>query len=93
VQFGTGLTTIGDSAFHTCTGLKKLTFPASLTTIGAYAFSGSWNLYELTFTGKAPAIGTSAFKSMVAAAYYVPGDSWTSAVMQNYGGQITWKAK
>ena len=93
VQFGTGLTTIGDSAFHTCTGLKKLTFPASLTTIGAYAFSGSWNLYELTFTGKAPAIGTSAFKSMVAAAYYVPGDSWTSAVMQNYGGRITWKAK
>ncbi len=93
IQFGTGLKTIGDSAFHTCTRLKTLTFPASLTAIGAYAFSGSWDLYQLAFTGNAPTIGTDAFKSMAAIAYYTPGDSWTSAVMQNYGGNMTWKAK
>ena len=92
VTFGNGLTTLGDSAFHSCTGLKTLVFPASLESIGSYCFSGSWNLYKLTFQGDAPSIGTSAFKGIEAYAYYPSGnESWTSDVMQNYGGDVTWK--
>ena len=93
VTLGSGVKTIGEGAFNTCTGLKALVFPASLTSIGDYCFSGSWNLWKLTFRGDAPAIGTGAFKGLDAYAYY-PGDNatWTSAVMQNYGGAITWTA-
>ncbi len=94
VVLGEGVQTIAESAFHTCTGLKTIVFPASLTVIGDYCFSGSENLWKLTFQGDAPAIGSSAFKSMAATAYYPAGNAtWTSAVMQNYGGKITWKAQ
>ena len=87
------LTTIGDSAFHTCTSLKTIVIPAKVTGIGAYCFSGSYNLWKITFLGDAPAIGNYAFKGLAATAYYPGGNStWTSAVRQNYGGTITWKA-
>ena len=93
VSLGSGVTTLGESAFHTCTGLESMDFPASLESIGAYCFSGSQNIQQMTFLGDAPSIGTSAFKGMTAKAYY-PGSNatWTSAVMQNYGGSITWTA-
>ena len=93
VTLGSSVETLGESAFHTCTALKTLELPASLKTIGDYCFSGSYNLWKLTFNGNAPSIGSGAFKSMAATAYYPANDStWTSDVMQNYGGSITWKA-
>ena len=93
VTLGSSVETLGESAFHTCTALKTLELPASLKTIGDYCFSGSYNLWQLTFTGNAPSIGSGAFKSMAATACYPANDStWTSDVMQNYGGSITWKA-
>lgn len=87
------LRTIGDSAFHTCTGLSTIVIPVNVVTIGEYCFSGSRNLWQLTFNGNAPEIGTGAFKGLVATAYY-PGNhaAWTDAVLQNYGGTITWIA-
>ena len=94
VTLGSKVATIGEGAFNTCTGLKTIVFPASLKTIGDYCFSGSNNLWKLTFQGDAPNIGTGAFKGMNAYAYYPAGNlSWTSAVMQNYGGKITWTGK
>ena len=94
MTLGSKVATIGEGAFNTCTGLKTIVFPASLKTIGDYCFSGSNNLWKLTFQGDAPNIGTGAFKGMNAYAYYPAGNlSWTSAVMQNYGGKITWTGK
>ena len=93
VTLGSKVATIGEGAFNTCTGLKTIVFPASLKTIGDYCFSGSYNLWKLSFEGDAPSIGTGAFKGLVATAFY-PGSntSWTSDLMQNYGGKITWKS-
>ncbi len=92
VSLGSSVTTIGESAFHTCTAIKTIEVPASVETIGAYCFSGSYNLWQITFEGAAPSIGSSAFKGLAATAYYPADDSsWTSDVMQNYGGTITWK--
>ncbi len=92
VSLGSSVTTIGESAFHTCTAIKTIEIPASVETIGDYCFSGSYNLWQITFEGAAPSIGSSAFKGLAATAYYPADDSsWTSDVMQNYGGAITWK--
>ena len=92
VKLGSSVTTIGESAFHTCTAIKTIEIPASVESIGAYCFSGSYNLWQITFEGNAPSIGSSAFKGLTATAYYPADDSsWTSSVMQNYGGTITWK--
>ena len=92
VTLSESLTTIGDSAFHTCTGLSAIVIPVNVATIGEYCFSGSVNLGQITFQGDAPAIGNGAFNTLVATACYPSGNAtWTSGVMQNYGGTITWK--
>ena len=85
--------TIGESAFHSCTGLENITFPASVASIGDYCFSGSTKLSQMQFEGDAPKIGINAFRGLTVKAVY-PADnaSWTSEVMQNYGGNITWTA-
>ena len=85
--------TIGESAFHSCIGLENITFPASVTSIGDYCFSGSTKLSQIQFEGDAPKIGVNAFRGLTAKAVYpADNESWTSEVMQNYGGNITWTA-
>ncbi len=86
------VTTIGDSAFDGCSGLTSVEIPDSVTTIGSYAFQYCDRLEKIRFAGSAPAFGTNVFKSVKATAYYYPDESWTEAVMQNYGGTITWVA-
>lgn len=93
VNLPDSLVMIGDSAFHTCTGIRTIVFPENLSSLGEYCFSGSWNLWQITFLGNAPTIGTNAFRGLAATASYPSGNTtWTSAVRQNYGGDITWKA-
>ena len=90
VDFGK-VETIGESAFHSCTGLENITFPASVASIGDYCFSGSAKLSQMQFEGDAPKIGVNAFRGLtVKAVYPADNESWTSDVMQNYGGNITW---
>ena len=55
------LTTIGDYAFHRCTGLTEVHFPSSLTTIGHGAFRGCTALTEVHFPTSLTTIGNSAF--------------------------------
>ena len=93
VAFPTTLTTLGDSAFHSCTALGEIIIPSRVTAIGEYCFSGSTGIKTIEFLGNAPAIGSGAFNKIIATAFYPDGDStWTSDVMQSYGGTITWEA-
>lgn len=75
------------------TGLAEIVIPASVGSIGKNAFAGCGELYQITFLGDAPTIDESAFTGVEAAAYY-PGENetWTETVLQNYGGDIIWRA-
>ena len=92
VALPAGLTTLGDSAFYGI-GTEQLTIPESVTSIGAWCFARS-SIQAITFEGDAPAIGEGAFNRISLTARY-PGDhaTWTSAVMQNYGGRVHWSEK
>ena len=45
------VTSIGQYAFHGCTGLTSVTIPDSVTRIGQYAFHGCTGLTSITFEG------------------------------------------
>lgn len=85
------LTGIYQSAFYECYGLTSIEFPASLTRLDANVFSGCSNLSEITFTGNYPQINAATFTNVTAEVTY-PADiaTWTSDVLQNYGGTLTW---
>ena len=86
-----GVTALSQMVFANCTALSRLDFPASLTTIDSEALMGCTGLKEMYFISDAPAIGSDAFAGVIATAYYPAGNStWTSAVLVNYGGTITW---
>ncbi len=93
INLPTSLTTIGERAFYTCSSLKEITVPETVTTIGKYAFNCR-RLTQITFLGDAPAMESQCFYNVTATAYY-PGNNitWTSSVMKDYGGAITWEAK
>ena len=85
------VTRIGDYAFKNCGKLTGVTIPDSVTSIGDGAFASCNSLSEIFFCGDAPSIELDAFSIVTATAYY-PADNttWTSDVMQNYWGIITW---
>ncbi len=56
------LTTVRESAFSGCTGLKSLTLPDNLQTIEAYGF-GKLNITELTIGANTTQISSAAFNS------------------------------
>ena len=55
------VTSIGSSAFSSCTSLKAVTIPASVTNIGSSAFSSCYNLKAVTIPASVTNIGSSAF--------------------------------
>ena len=86
-----GLTSIGDQAFVNC-GVTELVIPAGVSAIGSKVFYSS-ALQRITFLGNAPTISSDAFLNMEVDAYYPAGnESWTEAVLQNYGGTLTWES-
>ena len=93
ITLGNGVTAIGTCAFMSFEALTEVTIPASVTTIGASAFQWCSSLKKVYFEGSAPTIGANTFYSQTLTAYYNPGDTWTDAVRQNYGGTVTWVAE
>ena len=91
IVIGDNVKIIHEAAFSGCTALTSITLPDGLEEIWEVAFEKCNNLTEITFEGSAPSIQTGAFYDVVATAYYPANNStWTSDVMQNYGGTITW---
>ena len=87
-----GVTRLYGGAFFGSAHLSDVTIPDTVEGISDSAFSNCKNLREITFTGNAPEIGENSFDRVSATAYYPANSaSWTSDVMQNYGGTITWK--
>jgi hypothetical protein len=83
---------LGDSCFYGI-GATKFTVPETVTTIEAWCIARA-RLTNIIFKGDAPAIGEGAFNKITLTAYYNSAKSgWTSAMMQNYGGTVTWKAQ
>lgn len=83
---------LGDSCFYGI-GAASFTVPATVTSVEAWCFARA-KVSEIIFEGDAPAIGEGAFNKISFTAYYPEGnETWTDAVMQNYGGEIIWKAR
>ncbi|MBQ6454453.1 MAG: leucine-rich repeat domain-containing protein, partial [Coriobacteriales bacterium] len=83
---------IGTHAFDGDYNMYALDFPETLGIIGDYAFAYCSNMDEQYFHGDAPQIGQDAFKNVGAFMWYpLNYNGWTTDVMQQYGGALTWK--
>ena len=82
---------IGAYAFKGCRSIQTVDIGKNVKEIGAYAFNSCFNLGKLVFRGNAPTMGDHMLTLSTVYAYY-PGNNntWTSDVMQDYGGQTTW---
>ena len=86
-----GVATIGNYAFSNCISLKEIVIPESVSAINKNAFAGCTGIKTIKFDGDAPTIANTALEEVTATAYYpVDNETWTSDVLKNYGGTITW---
>lgn len=93
VIIGDEITKITTSAFSGCTNLKTVTIGSGVTQLESTIFSGCTALNTITFLGDPPSMYYNAFSSITATAYYpIKNTKWTSSVMQDKGGTITWVA-
>ncbi len=67
VIFPDRVTTIGSSAFDSCTGLRELTILGNVQEIGGYAFANCYNLEKIIYLGtQEPSIEENAFYNVLA---------------------------
>ncbi len=71
------ITTIGDYAFHWCSGLTSVSIPDGVTSIGSCAFSGCTGLTAVTIPDSVTSIGSSAFSTCTGLTSVTIGDGVT----------------
>ena len=68
LQFFTGLTSLGEDEFNSCTNLAAITIPSAVTTIGSYAFSDCSSLTSITsYACAPPTLGSNVFDNVPSA--------------------------
>lgn len=72
--------------------ISSLIIENGVTKLGAFAFDGLSALAAAVFKGSAPQIGQYCFFGTTVTAAYTCDATWTSDVLKNYGGTITWSA-
>ena len=74
VELGSGVTSIGNSAFQSCYSLSSITIPDGVTSIGDYAFQSCYSLSSITIPDGVTSIGSYAFNYCygVAHLYFLP---------------------
>ena len=80
-----GVTSIGNSAFSSCTGLTSVVIPNSVTSIGSGAFNGCSGLTSVTIDINSPlTIAWGTFSNRANATLYVPAGSKSAYEAANY---------
>ena len=63
IEIGTGVTSIGASAFYSCYALASITIPNGITSIEATAFRSCYSLTSITIPSSIESIASDAFNS------------------------------
>lgn len=84
------VTEVANGAFGGCASLEKVVFEGN-PNLGMDLFLGGYALKRVYFYGDAPQFHVRTFSGITATCYY-PKDNatWTSGVLQNYDGVISW---
>lgn len=90
VTIGSGITSVGASAFSGCTGVKNVVIPATVTSIGANAFSACTAITAVTvYAAVVPALGSDAFASLKNATIVFPDESYDSYYNSDWAKYFT----
>ena len=96
ISIPSGVEGIYFGAFAGCSKLTDVIIPSSVTTLHDLAFIYCDQLTTIAFMGDAPSMLNQAsmcFVGVTATVYYPKeNETWTSDVMQDYGGNLTWVA-
>ena len=80
------VTSIGDWAFSSCSGLTSITIPNSVTSIGYAAFDGCRSLTSVTIPNSVTSIGKYAFDGVLNIVYSgsATGSPWGARIINGY---------